>query len=169
MTKKTYWNSNGKYQAEYDKIHPQLIQDSGEASTKHGELLRCVTNCYYDLYNNGGGNWDGNREEQFEHVIENKNLLVECASQEGLSASEFSELLDSIELTMDNAWKLEDWSMGCVYRCDDYLVYGYCDCEDDSYSGLTSFKFDEVAGHYEKLTDIIIAYAFNEYKKNNKQ
>lgn len=55
MIENTYWNSNGKHQAIADQLR-KLVPGSGPADTPHGDLLRCVTNLYYDFYNNGGGN-----------------------------------------------------------------------------------------------------------------
>lgn len=52
----TYWNSKGKYQADYDRLTEQLIPPMGAASTVAGELLRAATRIAYDFYNNGMGN-----------------------------------------------------------------------------------------------------------------
>ena len=55
----TYWNRNGKYQAEYDELEKlNLVPNEGRATTYHGELLRCLNNIYYDAYNNGWVNLD---------------------------------------------------------------------------------------------------------------
>lgn len=54
---KTYWCDNGKYQKEYDELLV-LVPASGMAGTTNGEALRCLSNIYYDAYNNGGGNFD---------------------------------------------------------------------------------------------------------------
>jgi hypothetical protein len=52
-TDNTYWDQQGKYQKYNDEVHAKLIPDVGNASTSLGELLRLVTNLYYQLYNNG--------------------------------------------------------------------------------------------------------------------
>jgi hypothetical protein len=49
----TYWNNNGKFQKEYEKLYEQLVPKEGEAPTQEGELLRCISQFYYDRYNNG--------------------------------------------------------------------------------------------------------------------
>ena len=59
--KNTYWNDKGKYQKQYDELFPLLVPDEGMAATYHGEVLRCIANVYYDVYNNGGGNFAGLR------------------------------------------------------------------------------------------------------------
>ena len=52
MNEKTYWNHNGKYQKEYDELSA-FIPEKGMAETIKGELLRCASRLYYDVYNNG--------------------------------------------------------------------------------------------------------------------
>jgi hypothetical protein len=52
----TYWNNNGTYQTQYDKLCNALIPSIGTCSTEEGEYLRAVTKIYYDAYNNGFGN-----------------------------------------------------------------------------------------------------------------
>ena len=51
----SYWNGNGRYQQVYDKLSEQ-IPEIGESDKVHIEALRCITNIYYDVYNNGGCN-----------------------------------------------------------------------------------------------------------------
>lgn len=53
----SYWDSNGKYQALYDKVK-DLIPVEGAVPDARGknrklERLRVASNCYYDLFNNG--------------------------------------------------------------------------------------------------------------------
>lgn len=51
----SYWNDKGRYQNVYNKLSAQ-IPVSGESDKANIEALRCITNIYYDIYNNGGGN-----------------------------------------------------------------------------------------------------------------
>tara|TARA_B110000459_G_scaffold39932_1_gene43194 strand:- start:2802 stop:3320 length:519 start_codon:yes stop_codon:yes gene_type:complete len=51
----TYWNGNGKYQTEYDRL-VELMPSSGKSETLAGELIRCVSKLGHELYNNGMGN-----------------------------------------------------------------------------------------------------------------
>jgi hypothetical protein len=53
---KSYWDENGAYQKEYDELYTQLVPDSGEANTVHGEMIRCVSRLFYDYCNNGNCN-----------------------------------------------------------------------------------------------------------------
>lgn len=50
-----YWNGNGKYQNEADKIS-KLIPDVGYTNNKYMNLFIIASNIYYDVYNNGGCN-----------------------------------------------------------------------------------------------------------------
>lgn len=51
----SYWADNGRYQRVYDKLSA-MIPEYGESDKAHIEALRCITNIYYDVYNNGGCN-----------------------------------------------------------------------------------------------------------------
>lgn len=53
---KSYWSKNGRHQKTYDRLYAKLVPDLGEAGSDAGELLRTVSNVYYDIYNNGGCN-----------------------------------------------------------------------------------------------------------------
>ena len=59
---KTYWNGNGKYQKEYE-ILVKLIPEKGRSKFENIELLRCISNIYYDYYNNGFCNYNILKEE----------------------------------------------------------------------------------------------------------
>ena len=51
----TYWNQNGKYQAEYTRL-VEAVPMMGNSETLSGEMIRAATRLAYDLYNNGMGN-----------------------------------------------------------------------------------------------------------------
>lgn len=51
----SYWNEKGDYQKEYNQLISQ-VPKSGKAKTLGLELLRCLSNLYYDCYNNGWAN-----------------------------------------------------------------------------------------------------------------
>jgi hypothetical protein len=52
----SYWEENGVYQAEYEKLFDELVPGYGSARTINGELIRCVNRLFYDYCNNGNGN-----------------------------------------------------------------------------------------------------------------
>jgi len=68
MDDNTYWNNNGKYQALYDALRPELVPAEGHAPTHAGEVLRCIGAMYHDHYNNGGGNWD-NLQDRYGYLL----------------------------------------------------------------------------------------------------
>jgi hypothetical protein len=55
---RSYWNNKGKYQKEADTL-AKLVPNSGEASDPKVDLFRRVQNLYYEIFNNGGGNLEG--------------------------------------------------------------------------------------------------------------
>jgi hypothetical protein len=68
----TYWNGKGRHQRLYDRLYPKLVPDADEAGSDSGELLRTMSNVYYDIYNNGGCNLlDAKRAdlENFESLV----------------------------------------------------------------------------------------------------
>jgi hypothetical protein len=59
----SYWNQEGKYQAEYDAAWQALIPASGEAEDGLPESLRAISRIGYDYYNNGFCNlWQSSEE-----------------------------------------------------------------------------------------------------------
>jgi hypothetical protein len=53
---KTYWNSNGRFQAAADALQALIPSEGSVADTRKNaklERFRKAVNCYYDLYNNG--------------------------------------------------------------------------------------------------------------------
>ena len=55
-TGKSYWDNNGAYQSEYDKMYEDLVPAMGKAETTEGEVLRGISRLTYDYFNNGNGN-----------------------------------------------------------------------------------------------------------------
>ena len=56
----SYWNNEGKHQAQYDKAWKALIPFEGEAEDGWPEALRAISRIGYDYYNNGFCNlWQG--------------------------------------------------------------------------------------------------------------
>ena len=52
MTEQSYYNENGKHQAEYDRLW-KLVPDAGQADTVAGEIIRSAGKISYEHYNNG--------------------------------------------------------------------------------------------------------------------
>lgn len=55
-----YWNSKGKYQHHYNELNKRIpvmgAVEYPRSKNKKLERLRVMANCYYDIFNNGGGN-----------------------------------------------------------------------------------------------------------------
>ena len=52
---KSYWTNTGSYSEELKGLE-HLVPSQGQAKTFHGELLRCVSNMYYERMNNANCN-----------------------------------------------------------------------------------------------------------------
>lgn len=100
---KTYWNGNGKYQEWYNQLKRQ-IPDYGESNKLHVEMVRNISNVYYDHFNNGDYNWD-NKSGQFENIEKNSSLINQTAIEEGI---DISSLLQSIKETLNNSKQGKD-------------------------------------------------------------
>lgn len=68
---KSYWGETGVYQSVYDRLYKNLVPDSGEAETLHGELVRCISRLYYDYNNNGNMNSMSCETEMEEYTCNN--------------------------------------------------------------------------------------------------
>lgn len=55
-TTTSYWDGNGKYQSDFDRLFKELVPESGNAETIEGEALRAINYLSYDFFNNGNGN-----------------------------------------------------------------------------------------------------------------
>jgi hypothetical protein len=72
----TYWNGNGRHQELYDRLYTELVPDSGPADTYYGEILRAISNVYYDVYNNGCANLAFSMREDVETVVDWRGLRI---------------------------------------------------------------------------------------------
>lgn len=52
----SYWNGNGAYQDEFDRLFASLVPIEGCAKSTHGELIRAISNLFHEYCNNGNGN-----------------------------------------------------------------------------------------------------------------
>lgn len=130
MNDKTYWNKKGKHQKLYDMFVNKLVPAQGRAFTMHGNLLRCVGNVYYDLYNNGLCNADTQKIQgailficefeddlvAFGFKVQDMNNLIKRVLEHGkdmemqhqvlVEDSEFTEtierLVDTVVLVVDS-------------------------------------------------------------------
>ena len=52
----SYWNNNGAYQEEGDRLYAEMVSDSGAAATLNGEPIRGINRLFYEYCNNGNCN-----------------------------------------------------------------------------------------------------------------
>lgn len=57
---KSYWDNNGLYQEDYDRLYDSLVPAEGMAETLFGEVVRAASRLSYEYYNNG--NWNARKE-----------------------------------------------------------------------------------------------------------
>lgn len=83
---KSYWNENGKYQAEYNELYEALVPAMGQAKNLFGEVIRAASRLGYDYYNNGNCNACETKEIEGE--------WVECSCCCGSGTCEDEECAD---------------------------------------------------------------------------
>jgi hypothetical protein len=140
MFENTYWNNDGKYQSLYTKLYEQ-VPPEGKADKVHIDLLRNVSNLYYDLYNNGFGNCDV-LHLQWEHLAYHSFEII-------------SEEIDSVEFGKAERI-VDDWMHAS--ESDAYIW----DDEEDFYEPVPDFEELEKRGFcelMEKLTNAVVIYA----------
>jgi len=90
----TYWNQKGKYQKEYDLLSEVLIPFQGEACTKQGQFLSCISNIYHERYNNGWGNPIGHYTKFIRKYAKSKKLDIRIVKE--LTRQEFDKEVDKV-------------------------------------------------------------------------
>ena len=58
MKKASFWDESHPLSELQEELSTELVPAHGNAATAHGELLRCASSLYYDVYNNGFCNAD---------------------------------------------------------------------------------------------------------------
>jgi len=112
MSKKyepTYWCHKGKYQREYNTLSDILIPDQGNAATKQGQLLLCVSNLYHERYNNGWGNRIGHYTKYIRKYMKAHRLDIKITQK--MSEKEFDKAIDKV---------MKHLLVTKVVPCDDY-------------------------------------------------
>ena len=69
----SYWGNQGQYQDLYNKYHSE-IPDEGSVNDSLLEQLRIVSNVYYEVGNNGGGNMISGMGSAGEHIKINASI-----------------------------------------------------------------------------------------------
>jgi len=90
----TYWNHKGKYQAELELLQGILIPHKGEACTKQGQLLLCLSNLYHERYNNGWGNAIGHYTRYIRKYMKSHKLNIKVT--QAMSEKDFDKAIDKV-------------------------------------------------------------------------
>jgi hypothetical protein len=158
-TGQSYWNNNGAYQEDHDRLWAELVPASGSCDTLHGELIRATSRLFYEFCNNGNCNaieveigrcsHCGGDGEEFSHVDdEGEDSYEDCSWCDGTGEEEgdvlitdfYGGFLDLIEENVPNA---------PVQEVRDFM--------EDSARGYSRYKFDDYEmGIYNSLTDSVI-------------
>lgn len=156
----SYWNNNGAYQEEHDRLWEELVPASGSAPTIHGELIRAVGRLFYEFCNNGncnaievetgrcshcggdGGEYRGYDEDEEEDVYDECDWCDGSGEEGGdtVITPFYASFLDLIEENVPTA---------PVQELRDFM--------EDNSRGYSRYKFDDnEMGIYNALTDAVI-------------
>lgn len=159
---KSYWNSNGAFQKEYDELYEKHVPSSGAATTLNGELIRATSRLFYEYCNNGNCNaceqkW-GEEERECHSCNGDDEDCEECygsgyTTEEVIEStsvspmySQFLELIKkSVSSTKEDVGKVEKF------------------IEDNNSSNQFS---DENMKLYNDLTDKVIYYVLTNEDKD---
>ena len=113
-----YWQDNGAYQQEYEKLWDELVPAEGEAKTVNGEILRASGKLYHEFFNNGNmnacdreyfTNWNYD-EEDFETIV----------------SPYYQQLLDFLNAACSTDYEMR----GLLQRIADIIPMGEEACND---------------------------------------
>ena len=90
----TYWFSNGKHQDTYSMLKKMLVPARGNCVTKQGQLLRSISQIYYDCYNNGWGNNIGDYTGYIRKYAKAHRLEVRV--RKGVGGKDLEKAVDTI-------------------------------------------------------------------------
>ena len=109
VLKTSLWDNNSHLTPLYDKLFKELAPTNGAAKTKHGELLRCFSNVYYDCYNNGGCNLSI-KEDELKTISLWRDKIAEHIRKQRSDPKAFSRIMDALMAHAHSVNSyLEDW------------------------------------------------------------
>lgn len=155
--KNTYWNHNGKYQSESDKIE-ELVPHMGMTSNAYLNLFITASNLYYDEYNNGSCNFD-NLVEDIETYVKPFNDDINVRG-----AINFNVTEKTLKKYLHNKSKLEKFIDKVIefvkdkdLTCDTFTVY----YKDDFVSYLPCKGYNSVTFGNKEVMDDWVRYRMN--------
>lgn len=115
MLENYYWNDNGKYQNELERLN-KLMPSWGKTSNPYVNLFLTSSNLYYDVYNNGGGNIKDCYLEDIEAYVK--------PFANNIKGINFNCMLNTIVKNLKNEEKLEKFMDNVIeFVCDKDLSY----------------------------------------------
>jgi len=170
----TYWDDNGAYQKEHDKLFDQLVPAQGDAETVHGELVRVSGRLYYEYCNNGNCNavecdWEEEEwgcyncngtgevdygEEDLEECNDCYGSGVECEEVEGEKYidSYYQSMLEFIVEHVPGSYTV-------VEKLETFMLHG---------PGYAHYQFsNEEYKYYNDVVDTIMHFVLNSENKPN--
>jgi hypothetical protein len=170
----SYWDGNGKYQKEYDRLWKELVPGSGEAETEEGELIRAVGRLFYEYCNNGNCNAAENERDSCyacggSGEVENPNYDPDdedgyedeyeyCYDCDGTGWEDGELIMDDF---YENFLDLIEDKVGCtkeVQAVRDLIL-------NPSLNYNYTYSQEEM-DKYNKLTDCVVEYVLEKEKEN---
>lgn len=118
----SYWNHNGAYQEEGDRLFDEMVPAMGAATTRNAELIRAINRLTYEYLNNGNCNacvvtrvgdhgwWDEETEDPDEiETVEIDSYydkffdLISASLKRRIVAHEVEPLLSRVREIIENA------------------------------------------------------------------
>lgn len=165
---KSYWNSNGVYQEEFNKFLEKM-PEMDKADTLNIELIRCINNLSYEYYNNGNCNakkysssierYDcfecgGEGEiEAWEGFDDDEEVVIETC-QECMGTGELDEEFDEVSDVSSHFQEMLDFISGKISNTTELTET----IRDIIINDDPNYKKEEA---YVKLTDIVVNYCIN--------
>lgn len=148
---KSYWNNEGAYQEELDKLNEQMPA-MGAAETLNGELVRAINRLYYDYCNNGNINACTVKTCEVETGWEDEDGNMEYEEEESREWNPYYEkfydlILNTIECSLTGDERNE--FIKAMSMLED-MVVGY----------EPGFSDDEMHV-YDTVTDFVVWYVIN--------
>jgi len=163
----SYWNDTGAYQKEYEAFYDELVPQSNEADTNHGELIRCISRFTYDYYNNGncnavdkitdtcddcgGSGYEDSDDDEYIDAQDCHGCDGECYVFTGNEVdSYYNDMLDYLEINMNERHLAKELR--------NFL---------ESYNSTNCTFSDEEERVYVKVMDSIMHQCLNEENREN--
>lgn len=153
----SYWNHNGAYQTEGDRLYEEMVPSTGAAATLNGELIRGINRLFHEYCNNGNCNaavphFAGDRD--WWDVDENED---DCDPDEIVDVtldSYYGKFIDLIEDTLPS--KIDSKEVHAITDRIREII------ENGAYNpSVCSYFSKENVNVYSRMCDLVIWYVLN--------